>query len=126
MTYQITPTPKDFNPSKPQLVYARIINDIDTPVSAFLKIAENKPYAFLFESVQGGEIRGRYSFLGFSPDIIWKSYGDISEISRDGGKFEQSKKKASGIPKVFTGRKFLCFTKRNTPHGSWIVWLSGL
>jgi len=93
MTYQITPTPEDFNPSKPQLVYARIINDIDTPVSAFLKIAENKPYAFLFESVQGGEIRGRYSFLGFSPDIIWKSHGDISFISRDGGKFEQSKKK---------------------------------
>jgi anthranilate synthase component 1 len=93
MTYQITPTPEDFNPSKPQLVYAKIINDIDTPVSAFLKIAENKPYSFLFESVQGGEIRGRYSFLGFSPDIIWKSSGDISEISRDGGKFKQSKKK---------------------------------
>ena len=71
----------------------RIINDIDTPVSAFLKIAENKPYSFLFESVQGGEIRGRYSFLGFSPDIIWKSSGDISEISRDGGKFETIEKK---------------------------------
>jgi len=52
---------------KPQLVYARVINDLDTPVSAYLKIAKGKPYAFLFESVQGGEIRGRYSFLGFSP-----------------------------------------------------------
>ena len=42
MTYQITPSPEDFNPKKPQLVYARIINDLDTPVSAYLKIAENK------------------------------------------------------------------------------------
>ena len=91
MTYQITPSPEDFNPKKPQLVYARIINDLDTPVSAYLKIAENKPYAFLFESVQGGEIRGRYSFLGFSPDIIWKSTGDKSEVSRDGKIFEKSK-----------------------------------
>jgi len=61
---------------KPQLVYARVINDLDTPVSAYLKIAKGKPYAFLFESVQGGEIRGRYSFLGFSPDVIWRAHGN--------------------------------------------------
>ena len=88
MSLVIHPAQEDFDGSKPQLVYARIINDLDTPVSAYLKIAKGKPYAFLFESVQGGEIRGRYSFLGFAPDVIWRANGDVSEISRDGGAFK--------------------------------------
>ena len=65
-----------------QIVYQRIINDVDTPVSAYLKLALGKPYAFLFESVQGGEQRGRYSFLGFSPDIVWRSVDGQAEIAR--------------------------------------------
>jgi len=88
MALTIHPSKESFDNSKPQLVYARVINDLDTPVSAYLKIATGKPYAFLFESVQGGEIRGRYSFLGFSPDVIWRAHGDVSEISRDGGRFK--------------------------------------
>ncbi|MEP1230106.1 MAG: anthranilate synthase component I, partial [Litorimonas sp.] len=73
--------------AKPQLIYARVINDLDTPVSAYLKVAQGKPYAFLFESVQGGEQRGRYSFFGFGPDLIWRSSGNSSEVSRGGGAF---------------------------------------
>ena len=88
MSLTVHPSKDGFDNSKPQLVYARVINDLDTPVSAYLKIATGKPYAFLFESVQGGEIRGRYSFLGFSPDVIWRANGDVSEISRDGGPFQ--------------------------------------
>lgn len=65
-----------------QLLFRRVVNDIDTPVSAYIKIALGQPYAFLFESVQGGEQRGRYSFLGFSPDIVWRSFGDKSEAAR--------------------------------------------
>ena len=71
-----------YNQDKAQLVYACITNDLDTPVSAYLKIALGKPYAFLFESVQGGEQRGRYSFLGFNPDVVYKSHGDACEIAR--------------------------------------------
>ena len=90
MSGTIHPSKTDFqdNTDKPQLVYSRVINDLDTPVSAYLKIAKGKPYAFLFESVQGGEIRGRYSFLGFSPDVIWRAHGDESEISRNGDPFK--------------------------------------
>jgi len=72
---------------KPQIVWTRLVNDLDTPVSAFLKLAQNKPYAFLFESVQGGEQRGRYSVLGYSPDMIWHVHGDQCAISLDGGAF---------------------------------------
>ncbi len=88
MTPTLTPSREAFQPSdKPQLVYARVINDIDTPVSAFIKAALGKPYAFLFESVQGGEQRGRFSFFGFDPDLIWRSYGDMAALSRDGNAY---------------------------------------
>ncbi len=81
----LAPSREDFHTSdRPQLVTARIINDIDTPVSAFIKAALGKPYAFLFESVQGGEQRGRFSFFGFDPDLIWRSNGDAAELSRGG------------------------------------------
>lgn len=87
MTLTFSPAPDAFDGTKIQLVHTRVINDIDTPVSAFLKAALGKPYAFLFESVTGGEQRGRYSFFGFDPDIIWRSHGDTSEISRDGSDY---------------------------------------
>ena len=81
-----------------QLVYTRVVNDIDTPVSAYIKIAYGQPYAFLFESVQGGEQRGRYSFLGFSPDVVWRSHGENSEIARDADIKAQKFTALSGKP----------------------------
>ena len=48
-------------------VCKEIVADLLTPVSAFLKIAEDADYAFLLESVEGGEHVGRYSFLGKDP-----------------------------------------------------------
>ena len=86
MDPDFTPARDDFDRiydnGEPQLVFARLVNDLDTPVSAYLKIAKGRPYAFLFESVQGGEQRGRFSFIGFSPDLIWRSFGDKSECAR--------------------------------------------
>ena len=51
-------------------VYKEIVADLLTPVSAFLKIAEHSDYAFLLESVEGGEQVARYSFLGKDPFLI--------------------------------------------------------
>lgn len=88
MTPTLEPTREAFRASDiPQLVFARVINDIDTPVSAFIKAALGKPYAFLFESVQGGEQRGRFSFFGFDPDLIWRSNGADASLSRDGAPY---------------------------------------
>ena len=72
----------NYQSGKPVLVYTNVVNDLDTPVSAYMKIAKGKPYAFLFESVLGGEQRGRYSFMGFSPDLVWKCFGGKSEVAR--------------------------------------------
>ncbi len=97
---------------KPQIVWTRLVNDLDTPVSAFLKLAQNKPYAFLFESVQGGEQRGRYSVLGYAPDMIWQVRGDHCETSLDGGAF-----KPLGEKPIDSLRQIQAASKLDIPEG---------
>ena len=60
---------------EPQVVWTTLVADLETPVSAFLKIAGGRPMSFLFESVEGGAVRGRYSVIGLDPDVIWRTLG---------------------------------------------------
>ena len=68
-----------------QIVWTRIVADLETPVSAWLKLGAGETHSFLFESVQGGETRGRYSIIGLKPDLIWRVTGDTAEICRNPG-----------------------------------------
>ncbi|GAA0534134.1 anthranilate synthase component 1 [Rhizomicrobium palustre] len=68
---------------QPQVLYTRLIADLETPVSAYLKLAEGRQNAFLLESVQGGETRGRYSIVGLKPDLIWRFKNGKAEINRN-------------------------------------------
>ncbi len=65
-------------------VWREIMADLLTPVSAFLKIAEHSDYAFLFESVEGGEHVGRYSFLGKDPFLIVRGRTGETTIEQAG------------------------------------------
>src|SRR2546423_6854426 len=65
-------------------VCKEIVADLLTPVSAFLKIAEHSDYAFLLESVEGGEHVGRYSFLGKDPFLILRSRDGRTIVDRAG------------------------------------------
>jgi anthranilate synthase component I len=65
-------------------VVKEIIADLLTPVSAFLKIAEHSDYAFLFESVEGGERVARYSFLGKDPFLVLRSREGRTIVDRSG------------------------------------------
>ena len=71
-------------------VVKEIIADLLTPVSAFLKIAEHSDYAFLFESVEGGERVARYSFLGKDPFLVLKARGATTTLDRSGVRSETS------------------------------------
>jgi anthranilate synthase component I len=71
-----------YDSGQPQAVYTRLIADLETPVSVFLKIGEGHDHSFLFESVQGGETRGRYSIIGIRPDLIWRCRNGKAEINR--------------------------------------------
>ncbi len=60
-----------------------VVADLDTPLSVYLKLA-NAPYSYLFESVQGGEKWGRYSFIGLPSSRVIKIYGYQIQIEKDG------------------------------------------
>jgi anthranilate synthase component 1 len=62
-----------------QVVSTRLIADLETPVSAYLKLAREGAMSFLFESVEGGAVRGRYSMIGVAPDLVWRAHGTRAE-----------------------------------------------
>ncbi|MBI3697344.1 MAG: anthranilate synthase component I [Acidobacteria bacterium] len=61
-----------------------VMADLETPVSAYMKLADGRPYSFLLESVEGGEKIGRYTFLGADPFLIVRAHGNRVEISSRG------------------------------------------
>jgi anthranilate synthase component 1 len=71
-----------FEAGAPQVVWTTLVGDLETPVSAFLKIAGSRPMSFLLESVEGGAVRGRYSIIGLEPDLIFRANGDRAELNR--------------------------------------------
>ena len=71
-----------YEAGKPQLVSTTLVADLETPVSAYLKLADGRPNSFLLESVEGGSVRGRYSIIGFKPDVIWRCIKGKAEINR--------------------------------------------
>ncbi|MDD3287603.1 MAG: anthranilate synthase component I [Alphaproteobacteria bacterium] len=68
---------------KNQTVSTGLVNDLETPVSAMLKLGKGDPYAFLLESIEGGDIRGRYSIIGRDPDVIWRCNDGKAEVNRN-------------------------------------------
>jgi anthranilate synthase component 1 len=100
-------------------VYREILADLETPVSAFLKISDGE-YSYLLESVEGGEKWARYCFLGSNPSIVFKSRGEkifiesngvVREESVEGNPLNSLKKlmssfkpvKMDGLPRFFGG-----------------------
>ena len=71
-----------YEAGRPQAVWTKLVADLETPVSAYLKLADGRPNSFLLESVEGGSVRGRYSFIGFKPDVIWRCIRGKAEINR--------------------------------------------
>jgi anthranilate synthase component I len=67
---------------EPQVVSTTLVADLETPVSAFLKIAGSRPASFLLESVEDGAVRGRYSIIGLEPDAIFRINGRRAAINR--------------------------------------------
>jgi anthranilate synthase component 1 len=72
-----------YEAGRPQLVWTRLIADLETPVSALMKLADGLPNSFLLESVEGGKLRGRYSIIGLRPDLIWRCKNDHAVINRE-------------------------------------------
>src|SRR5438093_10788995 len=84
-------------------VCKEIVADLLTPVSAFLKIAEHSDYAFLLESVEGGEQVGRYSFLGKDPFLILRSRSGKTIIDRAGQTSESERPFVPALRELMAG-----------------------
>src|SRR5215468_10122525 len=64
-----------------QVVWTRLVADLETPVSAMLKLSDGRPMSCLLESVEGGAVRGRYSIIGIAPDVVWRAFANTAEIN---------------------------------------------
>ena len=92
---QILPKKSDFlnnlTAKEPFILWTKVSADLDTPVSVALKLKEEK-YLCLFESVQNGKVRGRYSFIVTDPDLLWRCSDAKAYVNRnpygDGDNFE--------------------------------------
>ena len=67
---------------RPALVWREVVADTETPVGAALKLFEEGRGDFLLESVEGGEVRGRYSLIGLDPDLVFRAHGERAETNR--------------------------------------------
>ena len=71
-----------YEAGRPQVVWTTLVADLETPVAAMMKLAEGQRHGFLLESIEGGASRGRYSYIGLRPDLIWRCRGERAEINR--------------------------------------------
>jgi len=98
-----------------QAVWAQVVADMDTPVSLMLKLTDAAENSFLLESVTGGEIRGRYSVIGFEPDLIWRCRGAVAEVNRkaatDPDAFEPE-----ALPALDSLRALIAESRIDLPH----------
>ena len=101
---------KKYEKGVPQLLYTSLSADIYTPVSTLLKF-KNEKYSFLFESVEKGNKRGRYSVIGVRPDLIWKCQNNKSFIEKKNSKktiITEDRKNSpiSSLKSFFASNKF--------------------
>ncbi|MEW4466713.1 anthranilate synthase component I [Parasphingorhabdus sp. JC815] len=95
-SFDVTAAHDSLAAGKPALIWRKQIADTETPVSAALKLMQGERGDFLLESVEGGEIRGRYSYIGLAPDLVFRADGEQAAINprwlvdRDGFEPEQA------------------------------------
>ncbi len=83
-------------------VYKEILGDLETPVSAYFKIAHQAKHSFLLESVEGEEKVARFSFLAKDPELVFESKDDTVTISRvENGKITRESHPIKDTPLFF-------------------------
>lgn len=70
-----------YQSGRAQVMWTRLIGDLETPVSAMMKLADGQANSMLFESVEGNEVRARYSIIALKPDLIWKCEDGVASVN---------------------------------------------
>ncbi len=66
-----------------QIVWRRVVADLETPVSTYLKLSAGRSNCFLLESIENGATKGRFSMIGIDPDLIFRVEGDKASLNRN-------------------------------------------
>ena len=98
-----------------QVVWTRLVADLETPVSVYLKLASERRFSFLLESVEGGASRGRYSVIGLLPDLVWRANGNTAEINLAPQK-KPDAFRADGRPTLESLRALLAESRLDLPE----------
>src|SRR2546428_3324558 len=86
-------------------VVRSVLADLQTPVGAFLRIADDAQYAFLLESIEGGERVARYSFLGANPWMIVRGRGAETIVEKSGAREVNQKNAVEFLREYFRDQK---------------------
>ena len=103
-----------YEAGRPQVVWTSLVADLETPVAAMMKLAEGQRHGFLLESIEGGAARGRYSYIGVRPDLIWRCRGERAEINR-GVRMGQVSYEASALPSLASLRALIAECRIELP-----------
>src|SRR5688500_1527018 len=99
-----------------QIVFRRVVADLETPIGAYLKLAEGRHNTFLLESVQDGATRGRYSMIGLLPDVILKVERGKASINRS-ARLEPERFAPIDTPRVEARRAPVAESQAEVPAG---------
>ncbi|MDB5505731.1 MAG: trpE [Devosia sp.] len=99
-----------------QIVFRRVVADLETPIGTYLKLAAGRRNTFLLESVQDGAIKGRYSIIGLLPDIILKVEAGVATINRSAHLDAESFEPVSEMP-LDALRQLVAESKIEVPAG---------
>ncbi len=99
-----------------QIVFRRVVADLETPVGTYLKLAAGRENTFLLESVQGGSTRGRYSMIGLQPDIILRVKDGVASINRNVG-VDPDAFEAAGAAPLEALRALIAESRIEVPEG---------
>ena len=100
----------------PQVLWTRLVADLETPVSVMLKLGDGQPMSCLLESVEGGAVRGRYSILGMNPDLIWKVEGGRALLNRRAGADPDGPFEDAGLSPLAALRALLAESRIKLPE----------
>ncbi|MCB1480766.1 MAG: anthranilate synthase component I [Rhodobiaceae bacterium] len=104
-----------YDDGTPQVVWTRLVADLETPVSAMLKLSAGREKCFLLESVEGGAVRGRYSIIGLSPDLVFRANGNDAQIN-DQALTDPDTFKSCGEPTLSALRTLIAQSRIDLPE----------
>ena len=111
---------KNYDQNKTQIISSKLINQEETIISAYLKVAEKLENSFIFESLEDGEEKGRFSIIGLKPDKILKLKNQSITIEENDKEIIKSEGNVNQIISNFISENIFEFSEKFPPIASGI------